>query len=246
MIFLPGYGTRHFSFQLILFHEKKCLYALPACIIIYSFRQPLASGKPTISTVTLVSGTTYNITGTLFNGISEGATYGDDWQANTNYPIVRLTSGALVYYARTSNWNSTGVMRGSSPDNAQFVLPAGLPLGTYSLDVSANGIASDPVSFTVAPEPIAESKAQSNKIVVSEKSGMKIYPNPAQDQTTVQLTLAKASHVNLKVLDMNGKTLALLLNKDLQQGDYTVKLNTNNFSAGIYMVQMVTEDGIKM
>ena len=115
--------------------------------------QPVASGKPTISTVTPITCTDYTITGTKFNGISQGATYGDDWQMNSNYPLVRLKSGSNVYYARTYNWNSTGVMRGNAPDTAKFTLPAGLPNGTYSLEVVANGIASNPYSFSTTVSP---------------------------------------------------------------------------------------------
>jgi hypothetical protein len=116
---------------------------------------PLASGKPTINTITSTNCSTYTITGTKFNGISQGASYGDDWQMSTNYPVIRLTSGSNVYYARTFNWNSTGVQRGSLPDTAQFTLPAGLPAGTYSLVVTANGIASNPVSFSPGALPSA-------------------------------------------------------------------------------------------
>jgi len=111
----------------------------------------LASGKPVINSIRkndcASSTSSYTITGTLFNGISEGAAYGDDWQMASNYPIVRLTLGTKVYYARTYNWNSTGVQRGSNADTAQFTLPAGLSANTYSLVVVANGIASDAVSF---------------------------------------------------------------------------------------------------
>ncbi len=112
---------------------------------------PVASGKPTISAIKQTTCTTFKAFGTKFNGISQGASYGDDWQMSSNYPIVRLTSGANVYYARTANWNSTGVMRGNLPDSVQFTTPAGLPAGTYSLVVVANGISSDPVSFTPTP-----------------------------------------------------------------------------------------------
>jgi hypothetical protein len=115
----------------------------------------VASGKPTINGITSTDCSTYTITGTQFNGISEGASYGDDWQMNTNYPVIRLTSGANVYYARTFNWNSTGVRRGSLADTARFTLPAGLPAGTYSLVVTANGIVSDPVSFNPGAKPSA-------------------------------------------------------------------------------------------
>jgi len=110
-----------------------------------------AAGKPTITAVTQTSCSAFQITGTQFNGISQGANYGDDWQMSTNYPVIRLTNGSNVYYCRTFNWNSTGVRRGNLADSVQFALPAGLPIATYSLVVTANGIASDPISFTPTP-----------------------------------------------------------------------------------------------
>ncbi len=109
---------------------------------------PLVAGKPVISGITQKTCTTYTLYGTGFNGISEGACYGDDWQQNTNYPVVRLSAGGKVYYCRTSNWNSTGVMRGNAADSVTVTLPAGLPDTTYSLVVTANGIASDPITVT--------------------------------------------------------------------------------------------------
>jgi hypothetical protein len=109
---------------------------------------PLAAGKPAISTITPNPNGSYHLTGTLLNGISEGAAYGDDWQMNSNYPIVRLTDGAgNVHYARTFNWSSTGVMTGDTLETTEFSLPPGLVAGTYSLVVVANGNSSDPVSF---------------------------------------------------------------------------------------------------
>lgn len=114
---------------------------------------PVASGKPVINTITPMSCTTYRITGNLFNGISEGAAYGDDWQMSTNYPIIRMTSGTNVYYAKSYNWNSTGLQRGSAADTAYFNAPVGLPLGSYSTVVTANGISSDPRTMTIIAQP---------------------------------------------------------------------------------------------
>ena len=112
---------------------------------------PLSAGKPTINNVIANTCTSFTITGTLFNGITEGAAYGDDWQMSTNYPIVRLTSGTNVYYARTTNWNRTDVMTGSALDTAQFTLPSGLPIGTYALQVVVNGNASSNYTFSTIP-----------------------------------------------------------------------------------------------
>ncbi len=117
----------------------------------------LASGQPTINNIIQNGCTSFTITGTLFNGISEGAAYGDDGQMASNYPIIRLTAGANVYYARTFNWNRTGVRTGALADTTQFTTPAGLPAGTYSLFVTANGISSNPVSFVFNPVPTLSS-----------------------------------------------------------------------------------------
>ena len=112
---------------------------------------PLPAGKPAIATITQNTCTTFTITGTGFNGISEGAGFGDENQNDSNYPLVRLTSGTNVYYARTYNWNSTGVQRGNLPDTAHFTVPNGIPAGMYSAVVVANGNASDPMNVYVGP-----------------------------------------------------------------------------------------------
>ena len=110
---------------------------------------PLAAGQPAITSVTGNANGSYHLTGTLFNGLSEGAAYGDDEQMRSDYPIARLTNSAgTVFYARTTNWSSTGVMTGTNVVSTDMTMPAGLAAGTYSLVVVANGIASAPVQIS--------------------------------------------------------------------------------------------------
>jgi hypothetical protein len=112
---------------------------------------PDASWKPTVSSVANNGDGSYTLTGTQLNGISEGASYGDDAEMSSNYPIVQLRdSGGHVYYARTFNWSNTGVATGSTPVTTKFTPPANLPGGTYTLTVIANGIASANFNFTYA------------------------------------------------------------------------------------------------
>jgi hypothetical protein len=109
---------------------------------------PLAQGKPTITSITTNLDGTFHLVGTGLNGLSEGAGYGDDLQMASNYPLVRLRSGANVFYARTFNWSSTGVQTGATPVSTEFALPAGLPPDNYSLELVANGFVSDPTPFS--------------------------------------------------------------------------------------------------
>ena len=80
-----------------------------------------------------------------------GATYGDDVQDNTNFPLVRITNDAtgVVTYARTHGWSSVSVAPGASSSTG-FTLPDSMPRGRSTLVVVANGIASSPRTVTVS------------------------------------------------------------------------------------------------
>jgi hypothetical protein len=111
---------------------------------------PLAQGKPTINGIIPNADGSYHLTGLGLNGISSGTAYGDDAQMDSNFPLVRMSNSVgQVYYARTYGWTSTGVMTSNKVVSTEFALPASLPAGTYSLVAVANGIASDPVPFTI-------------------------------------------------------------------------------------------------
>jgi hypothetical protein len=189
---------------------------------------PLAAGKPTIDKIIKQNCDTYLVTGTLFNGITEGSAYGDDWQMATNYPIVRLSSGSNVYYATTYNWNRTGVQTGSLPDTAEFVLPYMLPTGTYSLVVSANGNASNPISFSTCGVGIEKPETQ-------DKLNVMIYPNPASTSAKIIFDDAKNENLEVDILDMYGRIIKHDFYKAVT-GKNSYTLNIQNMHPGIYTV----------
>jgi hypothetical protein len=115
---------------------------------------PKASWRPSISSVssaTLAPGSTYSLSGKQLAGLDPGATYGDDVQDNTNYPLVRITNNATgkVTYARTFGWTSVSVKPGTR-SSTKFALPRSTPAGKSTLVVVANGIASAPRTVTIS------------------------------------------------------------------------------------------------
>jgi hypothetical protein len=108
---------------------------------------PAISAAP----ASVTRGMTYPISGTQFNGLSQAADVGDEFNAATNYPLVRITSTASghVVYARTHGHSSMGVATGSTIVSTLFDVPAATETGAGSLAVVANGIASAAVSVTV-------------------------------------------------------------------------------------------------
>ncbi len=106
---------------------------------------PNAAWAPTISSITPNIDGSFRLTGTQLNGLDEGATYGDDSEMGSNYPIVQLTDlGGHVSFARTSSWSSTAVATGNTPVWTTFQLPSGDGPGVYYVSAIANGIASTP------------------------------------------------------------------------------------------------------
>jgi hypothetical protein len=108
---------------------------------------PTITAAPAIVT----RGSTYALSGTQFNGLSQAAAVGDELSAATNYPLVRITNSASghVLYARTHGHSSMGVATGSAIVATQFDVPADTDTGASLLAVVANGIASVPVTLTV-------------------------------------------------------------------------------------------------
>ena len=197
---------------------------------------PLPSGKPTVDTVIKINCTTYMATGKLFNGITQGAFYNDEWQNPTNYPLVRLTNEANVYYARSYNWNSTGVMRGSAADTTYFDLPTGLPGGTYGLEVIANGNPS-------ASRPFNTCGHEGLSVIDSYSSGIHITPNPAI--SVARLTFdAYPGAYSITIADVTGRTL-LREEGTAIAGENNHILNVSGLASGLYAVIVRTTDAVR-
>jgi len=112
-----------------------------------------ASWAPTISSApsSVTRGQSYQIAGTQFNGLNQGAAFGDELDTHTNYPLVRITNTATghVFYARTHDHSSMGVATGSATITTNFDVTSATETGASTLVVVANGIPSAPVNVTV-------------------------------------------------------------------------------------------------
>ena len=176
-------------------------------------------------------------TGTLFNGISQGAAYGDDWQMPTNYPVIRLEKNDSVHYARTFNWNSTGIMTGSMPDTTYFTLPAGLSYETYNLVLVANGIASTSVPFTPCdPAGVAQVNQYGDKFI-------NVFPNPAFGMATVEFSSVNGGSFNLTVVNVLGQVIIKESGKAVA-GLTKQLLDLDGIAKGVYSIVLQKDNSV--
>lgn len=113
---------------------------------------PQEAWRPQILSVpqTIKRGGSYVVKGLNFNGFSQGAAYGDDAQAATNYPLVQITQRASgqVSYARTHD-HSTMALASTALEWTNFDVTYKVPTGLSDLRVVCNGIASPPVTVNI-------------------------------------------------------------------------------------------------
>jgi hypothetical protein len=143
----PSYHTRMLmlpSGQVLLSND-----ASNQLDVFTSNEAPSPAWRPSISSISR-SGGTVTLTGAQLNGISEGAAYGDDAEMSSNYPLVEVTAPFIGnFYDRTSNWSSTGVAEGGTPESVQFSLGTGIDV---LLHASGAGISS-PTALAIEMSP---------------------------------------------------------------------------------------------
>jgi hypothetical protein len=113
---------------------------------------PVENSRPIITNVPTVlqSGLTFVLSGNQLNGLHEGAAFGDDKHARTNFPIISLTSqsNGKVYYCRSTDWSYYGIQP-NRPSTVKVTIPSYVPEGMYSLRVIASGVPSNPITREV-------------------------------------------------------------------------------------------------
>jgi hypothetical protein len=61
------------------------------------------------------------------------------------------------------------------------------------------------------------------------------YPNPFNPSTSIKFSIPEASNVVLKVYDILGSEVAVLVNEKVQAGNYTVNFDASQFASGMYI-----------
>jgi uncharacterized protein (DUF1501 family) len=64
------------------------------------------------------------------------------------------------------------------------------------------------------------------------------HPNPAKSQVDITFRINSNSHVQLNLLDINGRQLKNLLNEEKEAGDHSIKTDVSELTNGTYLYQI--------
>jgi|GEM_PF-596011 len=212
--------------------------------------------KITAAPTAVAAGSTYTITGTLFNGFSEGANYGDDAQMSTNYPIVRVTNNTSgnVKFARTHDHSKMGVdeVGSTATTTTFFSVPPDLEPGANTLVVITNGIESEPLTVgqcSAATYPAASMTATTGGPVAD---GWNLWTNGSLSKShtftggatsitvraRARLAYGVGAHMVVKV---GGTTVGQVYVTSLEWADYSFDFNT---TAGSKTIQVTFDNDV--
>jgi hypothetical protein len=171
----PNNDVENEAFQLLLLPTGEVM-ATARSREVYIYRPDEVSATPpagaapviTESPDEVVPGpTSYVLTGTQLNGLSQANSFGDDASNATNYPIVRVQHNGTgkVVYGATRDHSTMGVATGDEEVSTNFTIPLGADWGPSKLTVIANGVASKPANVYVGLRPVVHQVSPSSIVL---------------------------------------------------------------------------------
>ena len=155
------------------------------------------SWRPTLTSISSPSAGNFTLTGAQLNGLTTGATFGDDRNSWTNYPIIWLQDASSnIFYARTHDFDQM-TPRPATAGLCQFTLPTTVPNGSYQVWASANGVqSSTSLPLTISGNHVASISGPSVAPGTTATWTVTLAA-PASGSTVVNLTTDNASVVSL-------------------------------------------------
>jgi hypothetical protein len=71
------------------------------------------------------------------------------------------------------------------------------------------------------------------------------YPNPFNPITTIGFDLTKTSNVTLKIFNIIGEEVAILVSDKLTAGSYNYDWNAGNLASGVYLYRLQAGDYVE-
>jgi hypothetical protein len=103
--------------------------------------------------------------------------------------------------------------------------------------LTANSTASNGASFS---GPQFSGQVTGVKSIVNENlKSFVIYPNPANQSTSISFNIIEKNKVTTNVYDVLGNVVSTLSqSNDFEKGNNTISLNTSNLASGIYYISL--------
>ncbi len=177
--------------------------------------------------------------GRIIKSITGGLTWQSvDFGSTIRELLVNPENSAVVYAATFNN----GVRRSTDGGNTWSNYNNGLPyLSTFSVKTATG----QPHTLFVAtfggsiyrveeaPISVEENRASPSEFALAQN-----YPNPFNAATIIEYAVPRASRVTLKIYNVAGAELALLVDERKEAGVYQAKFEASSLASGVYFYRL--------
>jgi hypothetical protein len=166
----------------------------------------------------------------------------------TNGSSVINLKGAVIYAVSDYSFIKSAI----SDDEGLYNIQS-LPTGNIKIIASRIGYINDSLSVNLTTNTILDSinfhlrRIQTNINTIGKTSAEEFilyqnYPNPFNPSTKIKFQLYLEGIVKLKIYDIRGKEVSVLVNETLKPGIYEVPFDVDNqLSSGIYFYKLQAE-----
>ncbi len=165
----------------------------------------------------------------------EGSTWQSVFLMETGKAWAVSTNGDIAY---SNDWGHTWESQESG---------TGVNLmGTYFITDSKGWIVgNNGVILRTNNGGLVTDVSEENTNIIKEFRLEQNYPNPFNPSTTISYSITKKSNVVLKVFDVLGRQVTVLVNEGQLQGNYEVEFDASNLTSGIYFYRIQTGDFVE-
>jgi len=97
-------------------------------------------------------------------------------------------------------------------------------------------------SFMVTDSQDCETSSIINDNIPSRFALLEPYPNPFNPITTIRFSVEARHATQLRIYDITGRVIEILVNEKMQAGEHEIQWNASNHASGIYFVELVSGD----
>jgi zinc metalloprotease ZmpB len=143
--------------------------------------------------------------------------------------------------AAAALWNDpespAGIVTRSAPEGGLRSIFFSFAIGTMADSTEGAGLLENAV-FTLLGEK-STTPVENDPGALPDRARLRQnYPNPFNPSTTIQFTLALPQRAVIRVYDLLGREVALLMDETRAAGTYEVDWNANGMPSGVYLCQL--------
>ncbi|MCC7094367.1 MAG: chitobiase/beta-hexosaminidase C-terminal domain-containing protein [Ignavibacteriaceae bacterium] len=171
----------------------------------------------------------------------------DDLNVNFKCQLVKLSSGEVVGEFEEVNYNKNNLE--AYGYQGYLIDCTGIAAGKYYLRLATS--VNEEVNLSLSDIQMDEVLLEKSKLNVRNFKGSELpleysleqnYPNPFNPNTTIKFQIPKEGMVTLKVYDILGAEVAILVDEEKVAGKYEVNFDANNLASGIYIYCLNVND----